>query len=122
MFTFVVNYHFNQLDVFYYHLENVIIFILNGFLIFFLSILIFSSPAVSNYKISAYKKQIALIIAIIFVVHPLATQSVTYIIQRQNALAIYLFNKNRIISFGFFWFYITIAIEASIILLPDLFF
>jgi tetratricopeptide (TPR) repeat protein len=87
MFTFVVNYHFSQLDVFYYHLENVIIHIFNGFLLFYFSILIFSSPTVSNYKISAYKEQIALIIAIIFVVHPLATQSVTYIIQRQNALA-----------------------------------
>jgi len=38
------------------------------------------------------------------------------------ALAIVTFKKHRIISFGIFWFFLTIAIESSIIPLQDLIF
>ena len=38
------------------------------------------------------------------------------------SMAIYLFNKNRIISFGIFWFFLTLSIESSIIPISDLMF
>jgi len=37
-------------------------------------------------------------------------------------LAVYLYNRNRIISFGIFWFFITISIESSFIPISDLIF
>lgn len=37
-------------------------------------------------------------------------------------LAVYLFNRNRIISFGIFWFFITLSIESSFIPISDLIF
>ena len=38
------------------------------------------------------------------------------------ALAIYVFPKNRFISFGIFWFFLTLAVESSIIPISDLMF
>jgi len=33
---------------------------------------------------------------------------------------VFLFNRLRIVSFGIFWFYITLSVESSVISLPDL--
>ncbi len=87
MFTFVLNYHFNQFDVRYYHLVNLIIHLINACLVWWLTLLIFSTPALKNYSIIRYKRLLAFFTALLFVSHPLATQSVTYIIQRQTAMA-----------------------------------
>jgi hypothetical protein len=86
MFTFALNYHFNQLDVWYYHLFNLIIHLINACLVWWLTLLIFSSPALKDDPIIKHKNVFAFIIALLFVSHPLATQSVTYIIQRMAAL------------------------------------
>lgn len=37
-------------------------------------------------------------------------------------LAIYLYNKNRIVSFGIFWFFLALSIESSIIPISDVIF
>jgi tetratricopeptide (TPR) repeat protein len=37
-------------------------------------------------------------------------------------LAVYLFNRNRIISFGIFWFFITLSVESSIVPISDVIF
>jgi tetratricopeptide (TPR) repeat protein len=87
MFTFALNYHFNQLDVWYYHLVNLIIHLINACLIWWLTLLIFSSPVMKDQSISGNKKVIAFFTALLFVSHPLATQSVTYIIQRMASMA-----------------------------------
>lgn len=87
MFSFVVNYHFHKLNVYYYHLVNIGIHIFNGFLVYFFVYLLLSVPVTKSYKISNSKEKIAIIISLFFLVHPLATQSVTYIIQRQAAMA-----------------------------------
>ena len=82
IFTFALNYHFNQLDVQYYHLVNLIIHLINACLVWWLTILIFSSPYMKDKEISGNKKVLAFFTALLFVSHPLATQSVTYIWQR----------------------------------------
>jgi tetratricopeptide (TPR) repeat protein len=87
MFTFALNYHFNQLDVQYYHLVNLIIHLINACLAGWLTLLIFSSPALNDNPITKQKKVIAFFTALLFVSHPLATQSVTYIIQRLASMA-----------------------------------
>jgi tetratricopeptide (TPR) repeat protein len=87
IFTFALNYHFNQLDVRYYHLVNLTIHLINACLAGWLTLLIFSSPALKDNPIASQKKVIAFITALMFVSHPLATQSVTYIVQRLTSLA-----------------------------------
>src|SRR5262245_26900695 len=42
--TFVLNYHFNKLDVWYYHFVNLGIHLFNACLVWWLTILILSSP------------------------------------------------------------------------------
>jgi tetratricopeptide (TPR) repeat protein len=86
IFSFALNYHFNQLDVFYYHLVNVIIHLINACLVWWLTLLIFSSPVMKDQTIARNKKVLAFLTALLFVTHPLATQSVTYIIQRMASM------------------------------------
>ncbi len=86
IFTFALNYHFNQLDVRYYHLVNLMIHLINACLVWWLTLLIFSSPALKDNPIIRQKKVIAFFTALLFVSHPLATQSVTYIVQRFTSM------------------------------------
>ncbi len=87
MFTFALNYHFNQHDVFYYHLVNLIIHLISACLVGWVTLLIFSSPALKDNPVAKQKKVIAFFTALLFVSHPLATESVTYIIQRMSSMA-----------------------------------
>jgi tetratricopeptide (TPR) repeat protein len=87
MFTLALNYHFNQLNVQYYHLVNLIIHLINACLAGWLTLLIFSSPALKDNPVTRHKNIIAFFTALMFVSHPLATQSVTYIIQRLASMA-----------------------------------
>ena len=91
MFTFALNYHFHKLNVFGYHLVNLIIHLINAILVGWITLKIFSSPVMKNNPISKHKKYIALLTALLFVSHPLATQSVTYIVQRMASLGAMFF-------------------------------
>ena len=86
IFTFALNYHYNQLDVWYYHLVNLVIHLFNACMVWWLTMLILSTPAMKDHTIARQKNIIALFTALLFVSHPLATQSVTYIWQRQASL------------------------------------
>jgi tetratricopeptide (TPR) repeat protein len=97
-YTFALNYHFNQLNAWGYHLINLAIHLINSLLVWWFTILIFSTPVIKNNPISRFKKSIAFIIALLFVSHPLATESVTYIVQRDNSIeALFYF-----LSLGFY--------------------
>jgi protein O-mannosyl-transferase len=86
MFSFALNYHFSKLDVFYYHLVNLIIHLINACLVWWLTILIFSSPVMKDQPVARHKTILAFLCALLFVSHPLATQSVTYIVQRLTSM------------------------------------
>jgi tetratricopeptide (TPR) repeat protein len=86
-FTFALNYHFSQYNVWSYHLVNLAIHLINSFLVWWLTLLIFSSPALKDHPLAGQKKLIALFTALLFVSHPLATESVTYIVQRLASMA-----------------------------------
>jgi len=107
IFTFAVNYHFNQLNVWPYHLVNLIIHLMNACLAGWLTLLIFSSPAMKDLPASRHKRGIAFLTALLFVSHPLATQSVTYIVQRMASmvtlfylLSVALYVKARLSNWG----------------------
>jgi len=92
--SFALNYHFNGLDVFGYHLVNLLIHIANGFLVYSLVLLLFKASASDHgsQQLPTLNSQpgaapwIALVTALLFVSHPIQTQAVTYIVQRFASL------------------------------------
>lgn len=85
--TFAVNYNLHQLDVWGYHLVNLFIHLINALLVYWLTWITLSSPVMKDDPISRNKTIIAFMTGLLFVTHPLATQSVTYIVQRFASLA-----------------------------------
>ena len=87
--TFALNYGFNRYDVFGYHIINIAIHILSGFFLYlFLATTLKLPSPQSRYK---QPNLIAFFAALIWLVHPIQTQSVTYIVQRTNSLAVMFF-------------------------------
>jgi tetratricopeptide (TPR) repeat protein len=99
--TFALNYFFHQYNVTGYHVVNVSIHILSAFFLYlFLKTTLKLSTVQTRYK---QPHIIAFFAALIWLVHPVATQSVTYIVQRLNSLAalffvlaFYLYLKGRL--------------------------
>lgn len=85
--TFALNYHYHNLEVFGYHLVNLLIHITASLLVWWFVLLVFSTPEIRKERISTYKRSIALGCAMLFISHPLQTQAVTYIVQRFASLA-----------------------------------
>ena len=83
--SFAINYYFHQYNLYGYHLVNIAIHILTGFLLYLFIRITFRSPVL--YSQSQKSLQIALFAALLWFVHPVQTQSVTYIVQRMNSLA-----------------------------------
>ena len=84
--SFALNYHFGRLDLLGYHLVNLIIHITTSVLIWWLIHLTFSTAVMRKDKISSHSDLIALLVALIFLCHPIQTESVTYICQRFASL------------------------------------
>jgi len=106
--SFALNYHFGSLNVFGYHLVNIIIHIINSIMVWWLVILTFKTPAMQVYVgqglspaltpdriIRGLKADLpyltALTASLIFVSHPIQTQAVTYIVQRFASLATFFY-------------------------------
>lgn len=96
-FTFTINYVLHGEKVFGYHLVNFIIHFVTGNILFFWLKLL---PPVKNggEKFSWFP----VVVTLFFLLHPVQTQSVTYIIQRMTALsglflmlAVYLYTIGR---------------------------
>lgn len=83
--TFALDYYLHGLKPLGYHLANVFIHCLNAFLLF---ILVRRTLDLTGYPGSAQRTfWLSFITAAIWAVHPLQTQSVSYIVQRMNSLA-----------------------------------
>jgi len=84
--TFALNYYFHDLNRPGYHVTNIFIHITTGIFLYFLIKATLSLPTL-RYK---FDKQgpvvISFIVAAIWLLHPLQTQSVTYIVQRMNSI------------------------------------
>lgn len=113
--TFAINYYFSGYDVHAWHLTNLSIHLIAALLVWWLTSLIFATPFMRSQPISKHKRWIGFLMALLFVTHPLATQSVTYIVQRMTSLvalfyflslALYLkgrlSDQNRILRVVFF--------------------
>jgi Flp pilus assembly protein TadD len=83
--TFAVNYFFHQHEVYGYRLVNLVIHMLNGVLLYLFLMNTFKLPVLQN-RIK-HPFWVAYLATLIWVIHPLQVQSVTYIVQRMNSLA-----------------------------------
>lgn len=83
--SFAVNYFFHKHEVYGYRLVNLVIHVLNGVLLYLFLMNTFKLPILQE----SIKKPflVAYFAALVWVIHPLQVQSVTYIVQRMNSLA-----------------------------------
>ena len=104
--SFFLNFKVGGMHPFGFHLVNVIIHSLNGFLIFVLVTLIIqiADRDIASDSPAPWKSLLPLLTALLFVCHPLATQSVSYVTQRFTSLSaffyllavvLYLFARKR---------------------------
>lgn len=106
-FSFAVNYALHGLDLFGYHLFNMLLHIGCGLLVYRFVEQLLLSPAMSgnekNVTISAEEnaRYLSLFAALLFVSHPLQTQSVTYIIQRFVPLATFFYLASLVLYIQF---------------------
>jgi tetratricopeptide (TPR) repeat protein len=107
MLTFGLNYYFGQYNVQGYHLVNIFIHLINSILLFFFLKL---TLTLSNQQTTDSRKfdpltisTLSFFTALLWLVNPVQTQSVTYIVQRMTSmgtmfyiLALILYAKGRI--------------------------
>lgn len=87
LFSFAINYHFYKLNVFGYHLFNLMVHLCSAILVWWFVLLTLSTPAMKENKITRYANLMALLAGLVFVSHPVQTEAVTYIWQRTACLA-----------------------------------
>ena len=90
-FSIAFNHHFNGLNVFGYHLFNLAVHLGAAILVWWLTLLTLSTPAMKEEKIARHANLIALFAGLIFVSHPIQTEAVTYIWQRAASMAAFFY-------------------------------
>ena len=85
-FSFALNHHFGGLNVFGYHLVNLFIHLATALLVYALTRLSFRTPVLAASRLAPRAGSLALLAALLFVVHPVQTQAVTYVVQRLTSL------------------------------------
>ncbi|MDX1777172.1 MAG: hypothetical protein R3297_11365, partial [Desulfobulbales bacterium] len=83
--TFGLNYHVGGLDVSGFHLVNIAIHVMTAFFLYLLARLTLELPVMAGRY--AKTTEIALAAALLWAVHPLQTNGVTYIVQRMTSMA-----------------------------------
>lgn len=89
--SIALNYHFQTLNLFGYHLFNLVIHIGTALLVYWLILLTFSTPKMKEDGVVRHANIIALLAALIFVTHPLQTEAVTYIWQRAASMTAFFY-------------------------------
>jgi hypothetical protein len=85
-FTLALNYYVGGTNVFGYHLVNFVIHVASGIFLYGFLMLTFNLPHLKE-KYGGISYRVALFASLIFVAHPIQTQSVTYIVQRMASMA-----------------------------------
>lgn len=85
--TFALNYGLHGADVAGYHIVNLGVHVLNALLVYGLVVLSFRTPLLQRSSLRHRAGTIAFFSALLFAVHPIQTESVTYIVQRFASLA-----------------------------------
>src|SRR6266545_310406 len=86
--SFALNYRFGGLHVIGYHLVNLLIHVCNGLLVSWLTATTLRTPAMRRAETGPLvRRYLPLVAGLLFAVHPVATQAVTYVVQRFTSLA-----------------------------------
>lgn len=85
--TLALNYKYDGLNVPSYHITNIIIHLMAGLAVFGLVRAVLRSPQARQTQLDENIVWLPFITALIFALHPLQTQAVTYIVQRLASLA-----------------------------------
>ena len=89
--SFAVNFHIHGLDPFGYHMVNLMIHLFTALVLYWFVRLLFLTPELKEHPINNHAEEIALIISLLFVSHPIQTQAVTYIVQRTTSMAAFFY-------------------------------
>ncbi len=86
LLTLALNYYFGEFNVFGYHLVNFLIHIASGIFLYGFVLLTLHLPSLKE-KYGSLSYKVALFTSLIFIAHPVQTQSVTYLVQRMSGMA-----------------------------------
>lgn len=84
--SFALNYKLGGLQVQGYHAVNLLVHLTNVTLVYFLVLMLFRTPRVSLSAMGHDAQGVAFVAALLFALHPLQTQAVTYIVQRFTSM------------------------------------
>lgn len=99
--SFLLNIKLLGTSVIGFHAVNIMIHIFNGIIVYLLVLTLFKSPYLSRSSLLPNAPLLALGTALIFSVHPVQTQAVTYLSQRFTSLAA-LFYLGAFLSYSLF--------------------
>lgn len=88
--TVAINYAIGGLNVVGYHIFNNLLHAVNGILFYFFMIMILNLPRFRD-RYSHLSREISLFGSLLFVVHPVQTEAVTYIISRSMPLTTFFY-------------------------------
>lgn len=86
-FTLSLNYAVHDNGVEGYHVLNILIHIINGMVLFTIVNKLLSLPYFNGKLLSRHRRLVSISIALLFMVHPIQVNAVSYIIQRTASLA-----------------------------------
>jgi tetratricopeptide (TPR) repeat protein len=81
------NYRLGGLNVWGYHAVNIAVHMANAVLVYMIVLFTFSTPVLNKSALLDRRRTIALFSGLLFIAHPVETEAVTYITQRQVLLA-----------------------------------
>lgn len=87
--TYALNFYFDRLETRGYHLVNILIHFVTAVLVYFIFLKTLSLPGLEEpfSTLTFYRDKISLLGALLWAVHPVQTQAVTYVVQRMASLA-----------------------------------
>ena len=85
--TLAINYRISKFDPISYHTFNFFIHYIAAVLLYFLFVEIWETPALKGLELRFSKRLGGFFAAGIFLLHPLQTEAVTYVIQRAESMA-----------------------------------
>lgn len=91
-FTFALQYAAHGTEVFWYHIVNTLIHVGAGLLVYFFALGLCRTPFLAESETcSKYAAPLALLAALLFTVHPIQTEAVTYVYQRLASLTAFFY-------------------------------
>lgn len=121
--SFAIDYRIHEFDVTGYHIVNIAIHSFTAMVVYYLTCLILQKSIYSNSEDLKISRIVSLFVAIIFLSHPIQTQSVNYIVQRMTLMAaffyllsVYTYFKGRICHLsanyhsGMFYYLLTVLL------------